>query len=163
MKINKLETHDRLLEFKKNDFDIGARCQKIIDSRPFGDHQFYIFAHARTHDDGVTKRMIWQPRLTKPEAQENSMLFRVKPGSDNVRVMWIIPAKEMWKEYEKGKMIEDETICWSINMFKNKRKDLEAKEPDDLSDARIDEIYREISAEALRKKGKRFFSSTLKI
>lgn len=152
MKINTLDAHDRLKHFTKQSFDIGECCQDLINKRPFGNHPFYIFAHARTDDDGVTKRMIWQPRLTKPKAQTNSMLFKGYPGTDTVKVIWIIPPRELWTQFEKGKLTENQTVYESVNMFDNDRAKLEAKEDDDLSDDQIDAIYKEIQTQAKRKK-----------
>lgn len=145
MKINILDAHDRLKYFTKQSFDINECCQNLIDQRPFGDHPFYIFAHARTADDGVNKRLVWQPRLTKPKAQTNSMLFKAYPGTDVVKVIWMIPARELWKQFQKGKLTENKTVCESIYAFQNKREELEAKELDDLEDWKIDDIYEEIS------------------
>ena len=134
MKVNRLEAHDRLQHLKNQSFDIGECCQNLIDQRPFGEHPFYIFAHARTDDDGVSKRLIWQPRLTKPKAQSNSMLFKAYPGTDNVRIIWMIPAVELWGQYEKGNVTEHETTRWSIQKYRDDRGALENPEPDDLSD-----------------------------
>jgi len=145
VKLNRLETHDRYEYFTKQAFSIGECCQDLIDQKPFGDIPFYIFAHTRTDDDGVTKRLIWQPRLTKPRPQENSMLFKGYPGSDMVKVIWMIPAKELWKQYERGKMTENKTIMESITAFKNDPAKLGAKEEDDLPDDRINKIYEELS------------------
>jgi len=145
MKINRLETHDRYQFFTKQNFDIGECCQNLIDRRPFGEYPFYIFAHARTDDDGVRKRLIWQPRLTKPEAQTNSMLFKAYPGKDIVKVIWMIPARELWDEFKRGNMTENETVLQSIRDFQNNRLALEAKEPDDLSDEQINAIYLSMS------------------
>ena len=144
MKLNFLETHDRLEHLKKQNFNISDCCQNLIEQRPFGEHSFYIFAHARTDDDGVTKRLIWQPRLTKPKAQTNSMLFKAYPGSDVIKVMWIIPPREMWDQYKKDKMTENKTVLESIEYFENNRQFLEKKEDDDLSDEAIDAIYTSI-------------------
>lgn len=146
MKVDVHETHDRLLHFTKQKFDISECCQDLINKRPFGDHPFYIFAHARTDDDGVTKRLIWQPRLTKPKAQTNSMLFKAYPGKDIIKVIWMIPAREMWSEYTQGKMMENKTISESIFDFQNNKRKLEAPESDDLSDEQINAIYVQISA-----------------
>lgn len=150
MKINRLDAHDRFQHFTSQNFDIGACCQDLINKRPFGEHPFYIFAHARTEDDGVTKRLIWQPRLTKPKAQTNSMLFKAYPGTDNIKVLWIIPAKEMWGQYKKGNVTESQIVSDSIESFKTKREDLEASEPDDLTEAQIRGIYAEIGRNALK-------------
>lgn len=152
MKINRLDAHDRFEYFTKQSFDIAECCQDLINKRPFGDHPFYIFAHARTLEDGVTKTLIWQPRLTKPKSQTNSMLFKAYPGTDVIKVIWMIPARELWEQYTKGKMTENKTISESIEMFKTNRNKLEEKEPDDLSDEQIDQIYKEIATHAKQAK-----------
>ncbi|HEY5236436.1 MAG TPA: hypothetical protein VIJ14_09680, partial [Rhabdochlamydiaceae bacterium] len=50
MKLNSLETHDRLIQFKKQADYISEGCQQCINNRPkeYLDHPFYIFAHKRT-------------------------------------------------------------------------------------------------------------------
>lgn len=154
LKLDPFETHDRYESFVKQNFDIGECCQDLINKRPFGNHAFYIFAHARTDDDGVTKRMIWQPRLTKPKAQTNSMLFKAYPGTDNVKIIWMIPAREMWPQFERGKMTENELVWQSIQDFQYNREKLEEAESDDLNDAQIDMVYREICREALKNERK---------
>lgn len=149
MKLNLHETHDRYQEFtKKKDFDIGECCQDLINKRPFGRYPFYIFAHARTDDDGVTKRLIWQPRLSRPKPQTNSMLFKAYPGSDVVKIIWMIPPREMWSQFEEGKITANETVCNSIREFQFDRETLERNEDDDLSDEKINDIYKEISRDA---------------
>lgn len=179
MKINRLETHDRLQHLVSQEFDIGKTCQDIIDKRPFGSHPFYIFAHKRQlglderislyqedfresllnpgynrkylfMDQVPSDRLIWQPRLTKPRAQTNSMLFKAYPGTDNVKVIWIIPDQCLWEQFEKGKMTENKTVWESIDMYVNHKDKLEAKEIDDYSDQEIEKIYLEISKEAKR-------------
>lgn len=151
MKINRLDAHDRFEYFTKQSFDIGECCQDLINQQPFGDHAFYIFAHARTEDDGVNKRLIWQPRLTKPKAQTNSMLFKAFPGSDVIKVIWMIPDRAMWDQYRKGNLTENKTVCESIDAFQRNREALEAAEPEDLSDDQVMAIYREM---AFKMKGK---------
>jgi hypothetical protein len=148
MKINPLDAHDRLLHFTKQSFDIAECCQDLINQRPFGDHPFYIFAHARTLDDGVTKTLIWQPRLTKPKAQTNSMLFKAYPGTDLIKVIWMIPARELWSQYAKGLLTENRTVSESIDAFQNNRKKLEEKESDDMTDEQVDAIYKGLSRDA---------------
>lgn len=151
MKINPLDAHDRYEHFTKQQFSISDCCQDLINQKPYGDHPFYIFAHSRTDDDGVTKRLIWQPRLTKPKAQTNSMLFKAYPGTDIIKVLWMIPVREMWDQYQKGKMTQNKTVCDSIHDFQFNRKKLEEREEDDLSDEKINQIYREISVNASKK------------
>lgn len=165
MKINRLETHDRYEHFTKQSTDISECCQDLINKRPFGDHPFYIFAHARTiefdekfrlfmsgqyrtMEQVPEKTLIWQPRLTKPKAQENSMLFKAYPGTDNIRVIWMIPQRELWEQYAKGKITENNTVSESIYNFQNHKDLLERPEEDDLNDKQIDSIYRQISLSA---------------
>lgn len=173
MKIKLIDAHDRFKHFTTQEFDIGKTCQDMIDQRPFGDVPFYIFAHKReigmdertslysqdfqqslslgtqrrywTLADVPTHRIIWQPRLTKPKAQTNSMLFKAYPGSDNIKVIWIIPQEELWEQYAKGKLTENKIVVESIHAFRTDKEKLEAKEEDDLSDQEIDAIYTDIS------------------
>lgn len=151
MKINRLETHDRYLHFTKQNFSISECVQDIINQRPFGPHPFYIFAHPRTDDDGVTKRLIWQPRLTKPVPQTNSMLFKVHPGKDIVKIIWMIPDQSLWTQYERGLVSESSIVAESIIDFRFNRKKLEAKDPEDLTDEQINAIYKELSQMAKAK------------
>jgi hypothetical protein len=152
MKVKIHDAHDRYKHFTKQNFSISECCEDLIKQRPFGEYSFYIFAHARTDDDGVSKRLIWQPRLTKPQPQTNSMLFKAYPGSDNIKVIWILPAEELWAQFELGKMTENVTILDSIWNYKFNRKKMAAKEPDDFDDEKINAIYRELSV-ASKSKG----------
>lgn len=162
MKIDKLDAHDRFEHFTKQSFDIGECCQNLINQRPFGNHPFYIFAHARTDEDGITKRLIWQPRLTKPKSQTNSMLFKAYPGSDLIKIIWMIPSRELWGQYEKGNVTENKTVKDSINAFQFDRGTMDMKELDDLQDWEIDNIYREISQQAKSVKTKLMIEEALK-
>jgi hypothetical protein len=168
MKINKLEAHDRLIHLRKQSADISDCCQDLINQRPFGEHPFYIFAHSRTLgmdekfklfmsgkyktlEEVPEKTIIWQPRLTKPKAQENSMLFKAYPGSDNIKVIWMIPAVELWTQFKKGNLTENKTVVESIDDYLFDRAKLEAKEDDDLPDSKIDAIYRQIARKGKKK------------
>lgn len=144
LKIDPLDAHDRLKHFTNQSFSISECCQDLINKAPFGSRPFYIFAHARTEDDGVNKRLIWQPRLTKPRAQTNSMLFKAFPPSDIVNVIWMIPAREMWSQFDKGKLTENKTVYDSIQAFLHNREELEASEEDDPSDEQVNMIYKDI-------------------
>lgn len=176
MKINTLETHDRLLHFKKQSDVISQGCQDCINNRPeaFESYPFYIFAHKREidvderivifnddlrcafldanyirqynrMDDVPTHRLLWSPRLTKPVPQTNSMLFRYYPENDTIDVLWIIPQEELFSQYEKGLMMGDKIVSESINDYLHNKAKLEKKEPGDLSEEKIEAIYKEIS------------------
>jgi hypothetical protein len=175
MKINRFETHDRLLQFKQQADYISKGCEDCIRNRPkeFQNYPFYIFAHAReiAVDERIaiynndlqcsliypsyqrqyetllqvpTSRLIWQPRLTKPKAQENSMLFKVYPPGDNIRPIWMIPAPELWSQYKKDNMTENCLVSESIYNFKTCKDKLEEAESDDLPEWRIKAIQKEI-------------------
>jgi hypothetical protein len=150
MKLNRLETHDRLLHFKKdqeaNIFQGAEDClKKNPDSLFFQSRSpyIYIFAHPRTCDDGVTKKMFWQPRLWKPKAQTNSYLFRVKSNSDLIDVCWLLPPEEIWSQYSIGNITENEIVLWSIDNYLYHRDLLQADEPGDLSDEQGKPIMKE--------------------
>lgn len=141
MKVNVLEAHDRLLHFKKSQENIIVQgindCLKknpdslYLQSRsPY----VYIFGHPRTDDDGVTKRLLWQPRLRKPEAQINSYLVRATSNTDIVEIIWNIPPPEQWSQYKTGNVTEDPIVNYSVQMFLSNKKKLEAPDPDDLSE-----------------------------
>jgi hypothetical protein len=168
MKIQRLETHDRFQHFihdqSKNVVQGAEDCLKrnilslmLQEKSPY----IYIFYHSRTL--GMDEKLnmfasgnfkdfseipekvgFWQPRLTKPLAQTNSYLFRAKSHSDLLEVKWILPPEEMWDQYKKGNITESETILWSINMYQNHKVELEKKEPEDLPDERIKDIYMDI-------------------
>jgi hypothetical protein len=148
MKIQRLETHDRLLHFIKDQSNtISQGCEDCLKKNPLSlalqDHSpyIYIFAHPRTAEDGITKRMLWQPRLTKPQAQTNSYLFRAKSKSDIVDICWMIPPPELWDQYIKGNVTESDIVRYSITMFKENKAKLEEKESDDLLEYQVQSIY----------------------
>ncbi len=155
----------------------------------FKNHAFYIFAHKRelgiderlsifnidlqrsiampTYlrkyvrlENVPTARLIWEPRLTKPKPQTNSMLFKAYPPSDRIKVIWILPAREMWDSYIKGNLTEDKIVCDSIHDFENNRSKLEMKECDDLEDSKIESIYNEMSLNARNKRQKSLVSDS---
>jgi hypothetical protein len=151
MKISRLETHDRLEHFIKDQSQniwLGAdECLKknpdslkLQEKSPY----IYIFAHPRTADDGVSKRLLWQPRLTKPKAQTNSYLFRAESHTDNIEICWLLPPREMWDQYTEGKVCESNWAQWSIYQFQYKREELEKPFPDDLSEQQVKNIWLEI-------------------
>lgn len=154
MKIERLETHDRLDHLKKdqslNIFQGAEDCLKK-NRLSVGLQQYspyvYIFAHPRTADDGVTKRMLWQPRLTKPKAQTNSYLFRAISNTDQLEICWLLPPREMWGQYKKDNITEHELVMWSIDQFTSHRNILEQPDPKDLNDEECKHIYITVATE----------------
>jgi len=151
MKVSRLEAHDRLEHFKSdqsiNIFHGAEECLKSNpDSLIMHDYSpyVYLFAHPRTAEDGVTKRMFWQPRLTRPEAQTNSYLFRAVSKTDMLEVCWLLPPKELWSQYQRGNIVHEPTVLWSINQFRFNKKQLEAPAHDDLVEEKVKSIYKMI-------------------
>ncbi len=154
MKLSRLETHDRLLHLKKDQsININQGAEDCLKKNPLSialqqySPYIYVFAHPRTADDGVNKRMVWQPRLTKPRAEPNSYLFRAQSHTDNIEMCWMIPPKEMWAQYRKGNVTEHELVLWSIRQYSDNRLKLEAAFVDDLPDEKCKEIYMRVARE----------------
>lgn len=154
MKLNRLETHDRLIHLKKDqaiNINQGAEDCLKKNRLSIGLQQYssyiYLFAHPRTADDGVTKKMYWQPRLTKPKPETNSYLFRAISHTDNMEICWLLPPRETWKQYQKGNITEHEWVLWSIDQYINNRYKLGQAFNDDLSDELCKEIYRKVARE----------------
>lgn len=120
MKVNLLETHDRFEHFRQQNFSTDEFLKKIIESKPFGDYPYYLFQHCRQTDSTLDQRSIWQPRLGKPTPQLNSTLVRVRPFSKDFDVIWVIPPVEIWSEFDKGKVHENEVIQISTYMFQKR-------------------------------------------
>ena len=149
-KVNKLETHDRLLEAQKQSEIITAALEEAIfrGRELFGGLPFYFFIHERTTDG--QKEIYGQMRLSKPSLIDNSMLFKV--GANGImRSIWILPPKHRWSEYTKGKMLESKVVMESIHDYKNLREGLEGAEIGDLPDSKICEIYQDIEKAGISK------------
>lgn len=154
MKLDLYETHDRLLFLKKSQSDtISQGCQDCLKKNPLSlalqtrAPYVYIFAHPRTAEDGVSKRMLWQPRLSRPKPQTNSYLFRAQSHTDLLEICWLLPPRELWPQYKKGKVTENEYVLWSIDQFENNREELAKAYPDDIAEDKIKLILREIALE----------------
>lgn len=154
MKINRLETHDRLLHFKKDQSQVIAEgADECLKRNPLSlalqarSPYVYLFAHARTQEDGVTKKMLWQPRLGKPKCEPNSCLFRALSHTDNLEICWILPDQIFWSQYKKGNVLEHSMVIWSIDMYRNSKPTLEKPFADDLPQHRIDQILLDIARE----------------
>lgn len=147
MKINRLETHDRLQHLKENQsanvFQGAEDCLKKNSlSLMLQEHSdyIYLFAHPRTEENG-DKCLYWQPRLTKPKPQENSYLFRAESKTDFIEICWLIPPEPLWDQYKKGNVVEHELILWSVDQFTKDPLKLSLPDPRDLSEEMCRSIY----------------------
>ena len=168
MKLDRLETHDRLQHFQNQWQAISQGCQDCINNVPESiTFPFYVFAHPRTveADEKIdlilranftqksipTTRMIWTPRITKPKAQTNSYLFLARKNTDLIQVIWLLPPREMWSQYEPGKMTHNADVWTSINNFQFHRKKLEEKEPNGPTSQNEDEFRKIYAYEAQKR------------
>ncbi len=156
MKVNRLETHDRLQHLIKDQSqNIFQGAEDCLKKNPLSlalqekCHYIYIFAHARTHDDGVNKVMYWDPRLSIPTPETNSYLFRAISNTDTIEVCWIIPPREMWDQYKKGNVTESNWALWSIDQFQKNRKALSNPHPDDLPEEKARFILKAVVDEKI--------------
>jgi hypothetical protein len=166
MKVDFFETHDRLLHFKSDWDVISQGVQDCIDNVPEEIKMpFYVFGHSRQigmderfnlffqghwqeMKDVPSERIIWMPRITKPLAEPNSYLFKAKKGTDLVDIEWILPKKELWDQYEPGKMTHNEVIWTSIQNYKHARAEMEYDD-NNLSLEKINEFKRIIRSVAI--------------
>ena len=168
MKLNCFESHDRLKHFVNDQWATISQgaddcLMRNPDSLALQDKSsyIYIFAHPRTADDGVTQRLLWQPRITRPRAQTNSYLFRAISHSDILHICWLIPPRELWGQYKKGNVCESNSVLWSINQFQHNREDLEKPDQDDMPDSRAREIWLEFLKSKASKSELKRLNSTL--
>ena len=154
MKLNRLETHDRLLHLIKDQSKAVAEgaedCLKrnptslaLQSKSPY----IYIYGHARTTDDGLNKKLFWQARLEKPAPESNSYLFRAKSHTDILETCWILPPHETWGQYKKENVVASEMVAWSIHQYKTNRIEMAKPFPDDMNKEQIARVYLEIATE----------------
>lgn len=68
-----------------------------------------------------------------------------------VKIIWMIPERELWDQYHRGNMTQSETVVESIYRFQHDREALEAPEEDDARDSEISDAYKNISVAARSK------------
>ena len=138
---------DNVLFFKR-DFEKGycEMIQKIINSKPFGNHKFYIFQFVKRVDDSSgVKSMKHQARLTKPEPVPGSTLLRCDPNkNDQVDIIWTLPNQENFGLYRYGKAFSDQFVHECVKKFMENPRELMKREEGDLSDEEIREVYKSI-------------------
>lgn len=171
MKVDRLETHDRhqyLMQDQNEMVAQGAsdclKSNKLSLAYQERSPYVYIFCHSRTlgldekmalwatgqfnsFDEIPEKILLWQPRLSKPEPQENSFLFRAVSKTDIVEVCWILPSQENWGQYKKGNVTESSWASWSIDQFLHNKENLGAPFSDDLPNDVCLDILDKIKAE----------------
>jgi len=67
-------------------------------------------------------------------------------------VKWILPAEELWKQFNLGNVTEDTMVLASIREYQTNKAEMERPDPDDLTDDEINSIYKSISTAGKTKK-----------
>jgi hypothetical protein len=146
------------VQFFKENSERGycESVQKIIESKPFGNHKFYIFQFVkRVNDEMGIKMMYHQPRLTKPEPLPGTTLLHCDPNDPGaVKILWTLPNQENFGLYKHGKMFSDPFVYECVQQYLKNPAEMMKAEPGDLSDEKIREIYRDIKSR-LKPKEKR--------
>lgn len=151
--VSKGQILDNVEFMKQNSEEDYVNCiQSLIASKPFGDLKFYIFSFVKRVDDvsGI-KKMYHQPRLTRPDPLPGTTLMKVDPKNPlEAKIIWTLPNQENFGLYNYGKMFSDPFVYECVQKYKNNPKDLIEKDPDDLSDEQIREIYNQLAKKAKR-------------
>ena len=166
MKVNRLESHDRLLAYQKQHEDMGVAVSECIKNVPDEIHfPFYVYGHSRTvgFDEKLSivqhgflnvpeTRLIWMPTITKPIPTPNSYLFLAEKHTDVVKIIWMLPKRELWSQYEPGKMFHNENVWTSIQNFLHAKEKLSALDKDGPTEEDVEKWRRIIGHEAHRKR-----------
>src|SRR5262249_53536838 len=134
--LSKNHVQDNIQFFKENsERGYCDMVQKIIQSRPFGNHKFYIFQFVkRVCDDRGIKMMHHQPRLTKPEPLPGTTLLHCDPNDPSqIKILWTLPNQENFGLYNHGKMFSDPFVYECVKKYKENPKEMMKPEPGDLS------------------------------
>lgn len=169
MNLDFFETHDRLLQFKKQSDNISQGVVECIKNVPDSiTCPFYVYGHSRTveNDEKVSilklgekrvpdTRIIWMPVVTKPKAAPNTYLFLSRKNSDVIEIIWMIPKKELWDQYAPGKLCHNENIWVSIQNFIHHRDKLNAPDKNGPTERDVEFFRRTIGHEAEAKKAQK--------
>jgi len=146
---------DNTAFWKENSEKDYVQCiQNLIQSKPFGEHKFYIFSFVKRVDDtsGV-KKMYHQPRLTRPDPLPGTTLMKVDPRDPGTAtIVWTLPNQENFGLYSPGKMFADSFVQECIEKFMKDPRSMIQRDPDDLSEDKIRDIYKGIKVQAKMKK-----------
>lgn len=166
MKINRLETHDRLLHFQKQQQSISDGLMDCIKNVPDSiTCPFYVYGHSRSvgidektgillsgHSMAPDVRLLWVPTITKPKAAPNTYLFLARKNSDVIKIIWMLPKAELWSQYAPGQMCFNENIWVSIQNYKDNRIELDRPDPDGPTEKDVQDFRRAYGHEAQKRK-----------
>lgn len=97
--------------------------------------------------------MYHQARLTRPEPLPGTTLMKVDPKDPlNAVIIWTLPNQENFSLYKYGKMFGDPIVYESVQKYLTNPRELIQRDPDDLNDEQIRQVYREIKEDLLIKK-----------
>lgn len=150
---------DSVENFKQNSEADWVKCvQTLVESKPFGNHKFYIFMFVkRVCDSSGVKKMFHQPRLTKPAPVPGTTLLRVDPNNpEEATIIWTLPNQENFNLYKQGKFFDDPFVHECVEKFLKNPKELMKPEEGDLPEKKMKELWisylRRLKQEKLQKK-----------
>lgn len=142
--LSKNEALDSVQNWKENSEQDWVKCvQDTIQSKPFGDHKFYIFMFVkRVNDITGEKKMFHQPRLTKPEPVPGTTLLRVNPlYPEEAYIIWTLPNEQNFNLYKEGKIFSDPFVHECVEKYLHDRASLMKPEEGDLPDPKIRDLW----------------------
>lgn len=166
MKLDRLETHDRLIEYQKQQKDLSDGVLECIRNVPDAVQcPFYVYGHSRSvdYDEKINivqtlkkrapdSRIIWMPVVTKPKAAPNTYLFLCRKNSDIIEIIWMLPKRELWDQYKPGQMCHNENIWISIQNYLNDKERLNAPDKNGPTEKDIEHFRKVIGHEAHQRK-----------
>ncbi len=166
MKLDRLETHDRLLHFNNQSEDMGKGISECIANVPESIKcPFYVYGFGKLvgedekislilqrHKKIPSERMIWVPKIIKPKASPNSYLFLVRKGTDVVETIWMLPRREYWDQYNPGQLFHNESIWTSIQNYINSPHRLNALDANGPTQRDVEHFRKVMGEEAHKRK-----------
>ncbi len=166
MKVDRLETHDRLLVYQKQQQDMNDAVLECIKNVPDTIRSpFYVYGHSRTvgYDEKISilvqgseyapdTRLIWMPVITKPKAVPNTYLFLANKNTDVIEIVWMLPKKELWNQYAPKQMCFNENIWVSIQNFIYDKDQLNSPDKNGPTEKQQEEWFKIYGHEAHKRK-----------
>jgi len=98
-------------------------------------------------EDVPSTRLLWQARLSKPMAQENSYLIKIYPNTEDYDVFWVIPENHLWSQFKRGLVTASNSLYMYIEAFITDKEGLAIPEDDDYKQEEFDRIKIEVNWE----------------
>lgn len=165
MKINRFETHDRLVQFQQQRDTIHEGVMECIRNVPDAiNFPFYVYGTSKIvdydekiaiikggYEQAPDMRLIWVPCITKPKPTPNSYLFLYQKSGDVLETIWMLPRRALWSQYLPGKICYNESIHISIINYTKHYDELCQPEPNGPTLQNQQDFFEIIKEEAKRR------------